>query len=106
MTIEGGLRDGVGSSSGGLAAGPAVPDTDGRALDSVLSAELAHVAGVLCDLDIVMSACPLCRELYRESAHLHLLDLLTERGTVTGTVLSGDANLLCAYTAVNGCQIR
>jgi hypothetical protein len=30
-------------------------------------------------------------------AHFHLLDLLTERGTVTGTVLSGNADLLCAY---------
>lgn len=44
------LRDGVGSSSGGLAARPAVPDTDGLTLDRVLSAELADVAGVLCDL--------------------------------------------------------
>jgi hypothetical protein len=35
------------------------------------------------------------------NAHLHLLDLLSERGTVTGTVLSGDADLLCAYIAVN-----
>jgi hypothetical protein len=44
------LRDGVGSSSGGLPAGSAVPDTDGGALDGVLAAELTHVAGVLCDL--------------------------------------------------------
>lgn len=44
------LRDGVGSSSGGLAAGAAVPDSDGGALDGVLAAELAHVAGVLCNL--------------------------------------------------------
>ena len=34
-------------------------------------------------------------------AHLHLLDLLSERGTVTGTVLSGDADLLSAYIAIN-----
>lgn len=47
------LRDGVGSSSGGLAARPAVPDTDGLTLDRVLSAELADVAGVLCDLSQV-----------------------------------------------------
>ncbi len=33
--------------------------------------------------------------------HFHLLDLLTERGTVTGTVLSGDADLLSAYIAIN-----
>jgi len=35
-------------------------------------------------------------------ARLHLLDLLTERGTVTGTVLSGDADLLCAFRHVGG----
>lgn len=35
------------------------------------------------------------------NAHLHLLDLLAERGTVAGTVLSGDADLLCAYIPVN-----
>lgn len=33
--------------------------------------------------------------------HFHLLDLLTERGTVTGTVLSGDADLLSAYITIN-----
>lgn len=33
--------------------------------------------------------------------HFHLLDLLTERSTVTGTVLSGDADLLSAYIAIN-----
>jgi hypothetical protein len=57
------LRDGVGSSSGGLPAGSAVPDTDSGALDSVLSAELAHVAGVLCDLSINVSARPAGRGL-------------------------------------------
>lgn len=51
--VRGVLRDGVGSSSGGLAARPAVPDTDGLTLDRVLSAELADVAGVLCDLSQV-----------------------------------------------------
>jgi hypothetical protein len=48
--VWGVLRDGVGSSSSGLAARSAVPDTDGLTLDRVLSAELADVAGVLCDL--------------------------------------------------------
>jgi len=52
-SVWGVLRDGVGSSSGGLAARPAVPDTDGLTLDRVLSAELADVAGVLCDLSQV-----------------------------------------------------
>ena len=50
-------------------------------LDGVLAAEGAGVAGVLRDFD--------------------LLHLLTERGTVTGTVLSGDADLLSAYIAIN-----
>lgn len=49
------LRDGVGSSGGGLVAGLAVPDTNGLALHSVLAAELAHVAGVLCDLLAIVS---------------------------------------------------
>jgi hypothetical protein len=49
------LRDGVGSTGGGLPAGSAVPDTNSGALDGVLSAELAHVAGVLCDLSIIVS---------------------------------------------------
>lgn len=49
------LRDGVGSSGGGLPAGSAVPDTDSSALDGVLSAELAHIAGVLCDLNTSVS---------------------------------------------------
>jgi len=47
---QGDVRDCVGASGGGLAAGSAVPDTDGGALDGVLSAELADVAGVLCNL--------------------------------------------------------
>ena len=50
VRMVGVLRDGVSTTGGGLAAGLAVPDTDGLALDSVLAAELAHVAGVLCDL--------------------------------------------------------
>ena len=49
------LRDGVGSSGGGLAAGLAVPDANGLALHSVLAAELAHIAGVLCDLWAIVS---------------------------------------------------
>lgn len=76
------LRSDGGSSRGAegpsttghdLLAGTALPDADGLALDRVLAAESAGVLGVLRDLD--------------------LLDLATERGTVTGTVLSGDSNL-------------
>lgn len=58
------LRDGVGASSGGLLARSAVPDANSSALDGVLSAELAHVAGVLCDLNIVVSTRSACEEFY------------------------------------------
>jgi hypothetical protein len=98
------LRDGVGSSSSGLPARSAVPDANSGALDGVLSAELAHVACVLCDLDILVSNGSSCKGLFGR-AHLHLLDLLSERGTVTGTVLSGNADLLCACVAINDCSI-
>jgi len=60
---RGDIRDNVGTASDSLLAGPAVPDTGGVTLDRDLSAEGASVAGVLGDF--------------------HLLDLLTERGTVT-----------------------
>lgn len=99
---KGNVRDRVGASGGGLAAGSAVPDTDGGALDGVLSAELADVAGVLCNLACSVSARLSQRECPGR-AHLHLLDLLTERGTVTGTVLSRNADLLCACIAINNC---
>jgi hypothetical protein len=95
------LRDGVGSSGGGLPARSAVPDANSGALDGVLSAELAHVAGVLCDLSIVVSYRSRLRGGSFGRAHLHLLDLLSKRSTVTGTVLSGDADLLCACFAIN-----
>lgn len=77
-----------------------MPNTNSGALDVVLSAELAHVAGVLCDLPGIVSACPTCRKSFG-CVHLHLLDLLAERGTVTGSVLSGNADLLCACIAVS-----
>jgi len=99
------LRDCVSSAGSDLVAGFAVPDTDGGALDAVLSAELAHVAGVLCDLHGVVSEC-FSRLRSSGRAHLHLLDLLTERGTVTGTVLSGNSDLLCACIAINMCLVR
>jgi hypothetical protein len=76
-----------------------VPDANGGALDVILSAELAHVAGVLCDLTSIVSGCPAHEKAFGY-AHLHLLNLLAERSTVTGTVLSGDADLLCACIAV------
>jgi hypothetical protein len=57
------VRDSVCSSSDGLVARLAVPDTNGVTLDSGLSTEGADVFGVLCDF--------------------HLLDLLSQRSTVS-----------------------
>jgi hypothetical protein len=73
----GGSRgDGVSTTSQGLLAALALPDTDSGTLDSVLAAEGASVSGVLSDF--------------------HLLDHLSQGSTITGTVLAGDADFLCA----------
>lgn len=64
----------VGTAGNSLPAGVAVPDTGGVTLDGRLAAEGAGVLGVLGDF--------------------HLLHLLTQGGTVPGTVLSGHADLL------------
>jgi hypothetical protein len=63
---------GPSATGDGLLAGPAFPDTDSLALDSVLAAEGACVPRVLADFD--------------------LLHLTTQRGTVTGSVLAGDTD--------------
>ena len=63
-------------------AGRAVPDAHVRALHGVLAAEDTCIDTVLADL--------------------HLLDLLTDRGTVAGTVLTRDPNLLGALTLQGG----
>jgi len=52
----------------------AVPDTNRVALDSGLSAECANVFGVLGDF--------------------HLLNLFTKRSTISGTVFTGNTDLL------------
>lgn len=57
------LRNGVGTTGDGLVATLALPDTNSLALDGVLAAEGADVAGVLGDF--------------------HLLHLLTQGGTVS-----------------------
>lgn len=67
-------RHSVCSSSDGLAAGLAVPDANGVSLNGGLAAESADISGVLGDF--------------------HLLDLLSEGGTVSGTVFTGHADLL------------
>lgn len=63
LAIVGDLRDGVSTTGNSLVAALALPDTDSLALDGVLSAESADVAGVLGDF--------------------HLLHLLTQGGTVS-----------------------
>lgn len=57
------LRNSVGTTGNGLVATATLPDTNSLALDGVLSAEGADVAGVLLDF--------------------HLLHLLTQGGTVS-----------------------
>ncbi len=57
------VRDGVSTTSSGLLAALAVPDTDGLSLDGVLAAESAGVLGVL--------------------GGFHLLDHLPQRGTIS-----------------------
>lgn len=68
-----GGRD-VGTSGDDLVAATTSPDTDVRALDGVLTAELAGVLSVLGNFD--------------------LLDLLTDGRTVASSVLSNDTDLL------------
>ena len=68
----------VGSSSNGFAARFAFPDSNTCSLDIVLSAKHASVGRVL--------------------RHLHLSDNLSECGTISGSVLSRDSDLLGALT--------
>ena len=82
-SLQDDVRDDVGATGDRLLAAVAVPDSDDCPLDAVLAAEGACVAGVLGDFD--------------------LLCALTERGTVTSTVFTGDADLL---TAVSVCSRR
>lgn len=62
------LRDGVGATGNNLVAALALPDANGLALDGVLAAEGANVAGVLGDF--------------------HLLHLLTQGGTVSVEIVN------------------
>lgn len=68
----------VSTTSDGLLAGLALPDSSGLALDGGLSAEGARVLAVL--------------------GNLNLLNKLTEGSSVSDTVLSGDSNLLRALS--------
>ena len=72
------LRDSVSTTSHGLLTTLALPDTNGSTLDSILTTEGTGVGGVLSDF--------------------HLLYGLSERGTITGTVFTGDSDLLSALS--------
>jgi len=65
------------SSGDNFSARTTFPDANSRPLHGVLAAESASVPCVLSDL--------------------HLLHLLTEGGTITSSVLSGNANLFRAF---------
>jgi hypothetical protein len=71
-----GRRQRVGATGHDLAAGTALPDSDTGSLDRVLAAKDTTVGGVLTDFD--------------------LFHKFTQRRTVTGSVLSDNADLFRA----------
>lgn len=75
---SGGGGHSVSTTSHGLVAGLALPDTSGGSLGSSLTTERAVVLGVLLDL--------------------HLLGLSSQRRTVSHTELTGDADLLSSFS--------
>lgn len=84
----GDLRDGVGTTGDGLVAALALPDTNSLALDGVLAAEGADVAGVLGDF--------------------HLLHLLTQGGTVSVGIWSifGSSSLVASRLRIMAVRAR
>ena len=86
LAIVGDLRDGVSTTGNSLVAALALPDTDSLALDGVLSAESADVAGVLGDF--------------------HLLHLLTQGGTVSVGKLLESVVVVEEYSAMGPCVSR
>lgn len=76
------LRNSVGTTGNGLVATATLPDTNSLALDGVLSAEGADVAGVLLDF--------------------HLLHLLTQGGTVS---IIEDIGLTIIFLDENSCPL-
>lgn len=75
---SGGGGHSVSTTSNGLVAGLALPDTSGGSLGGSLTTERAVVLGVL--------------------LHLHLLGLSSQRRTVSHTELTGDADLLSSLS--------
>ena len=80
------LRNSPCASCNCLLATLALPNSDRVSLDSVLAAERADVSGVLADF--------------------HLLDLLSEGGTITGTVFTGHTDLCSIVSIVERSQLR
>jgi hypothetical protein len=70
----------------GLPTALTVPNTHHSPLDRILTAECTAIGGVLGDFDLTKK--------------------LTEGGTVTGSVLSGDANFSCAVLTHLGLLIH
>jgi hypothetical protein len=66
------LRDGVSTTGHDLSTTLALPDTNGGTLDGVLTTESTGVLGMLGDF--------------------HLLYGLSERGTITSTIFTGDSD--------------
>lgn len=78
---------GVGTTSLDFAAVLASPNTNRLPLHCILATELAEILAVLCNL--------------------HFLNLLTQTGTISGTILADNANLLRAlglHKIENICQ--
>lgn len=73
-------RNGVSTTSNGLLTRRTVPDTGSTSFDSLLTTEGTVVSGVL--------------------LHFQLLDLSSQRRTVTDTVLTSDTNLLSSLSPV------
>jgi hypothetical protein len=84
-----------------------IPRTDSLALDSVLSAELADVAGMLGDLSQSTSAVALAHNALPRSryTYFHLLDLLSQGSTVARSVLAGNSDLLRAFGHCATCVV-
>ena len=72
------LRDGVSTTSQGLFTALTLPDANSCTLNGVFTTKSTGVGGMLSDF--------------------HLFDSLSERGTVTGTIFTGDSDFLCTLS--------
>ena len=86
------LRDGVSATSQSLLAALALPDTNSSTLHSIL---LSQHVNILVNMDTNLLASYLATEGAGVGGVLgdfHLLNLLSERGTITSAVLASDAD--------------